>query len=250
MWIGNLANNDIRRCLEIAKNVITSPHLEVQERISAYVDGTNIHVPPHKIKRALFRGQYDIYPGELNPAVRNIYAIEDELVASPLLGLRLLQLLKDAMESDMEDSFVTLEQIVEYFRAMLVEPAVITAWLSRMLESGLVLSYDPRVTEIRNTGKIELAPSGLQHWLWGIHDSDYVQAMLEVTPIADQGVFAQLSSLASQPNSVTWRNKLDCFVSYLISEDAKHCRVPEHEAYVTQKRLVAGLTQMVAHQHR
>jgi len=147
-WIGNLANNDIRRCLELAKNVITSPYLAVPELIAAYVTATNIHMPQTKVRNALMRAQYDIWPGEANPFVRNIYAMDDEIDASPLFGLRMLLLLKDARQADNGDPFVAVDQVVEYCRAMQVDTRVTLAWLGRMLEAGLCLSYDPTVTTI------------------------------------------------------------------------------------------------------
>ena len=101
LWIGSLANNDIRRCLEIAQSVVASPQIAVHELIMAYVDRSYLEVPLHKIKRAIIKQQYNVYPGEINKYVRNIYALDDELNVS-LLGLRILQLLDDARRSDRE----------------------------------------------------------------------------------------------------------------------------------------------------
>lgn len=250
-WIGNLANNDIRRCLEIAKNIVSSPHLEVTELLKAYYASSDIYVPRYKVKRALFRGQYNIHPvGVSNSFVRNIYALEDEVETTPLLGLRILRLLEDAQESNTGDPFVTVDQIVEYCRAMMVETNATTAWLERMLEAGLCLSYDPTLTTVDTAGKLELAPAGSQHLYWGTRDSDYAQAMLEVTPLADRDTFNQLINLASQPNSQVWRDKIRCFVNYLAAEDTKFCRVPDHEAYVAQKRLVGDLQRMATEQEQ
>lgn len=269
-WIGNLANNDIRQSLEIARAVVTSPHLSVDELITAYLTGkrpagaphrttqsqnkrrrhphvaTELDIPLYKVKRALIRGRYHIYPGEPNRYVRNIFAMEDEIETSPLLGLRLLQLLEDAGQSDSNDPFVTVEQIVEYSRAMLVDSHVTLAWLSRMLNAGLCRSYDPTVTDINNVVKVELSPAGFQHIRWGLRDVDYMQAMLEVTPLVDQVMYERLQRLSQEPAKVVWQDKLRCFVEYLIAEDAKYCRVPpEHQAYSAQRRLGMELQGMV-----
>ncbi len=244
-WIGNLANNDIRQCLELAKNVVTSPHLRVQDLVETYIASSNVHLPPHRIKRALIREQYDIYPGEVNRFVRNIYAIDDEIDSSPLFGIRILQLLSDAYESDTQDPFMTLEQIIAYCQAMLVDSSVTLAWLGRMLESGLCLSYDPTVTSVNSAGKIELSVAGLQHLRWGLADTNYAQAMLEVTPIRDRAVFDRLASLANHPTSDVWRDQLTCFIDYVVSEDAKYCSVPIHDAYTNQRQLAAELRRMI-----
>lgn len=244
-WIGNFANRDIRRCLEIAKSLVTSPHLEVHELLKTYIADSSIYVPTYKIKRALVRGNYDIYSAGIHTFIRNIFAIDEDIETSPLSGLRLLRLLRDAQKSDSADPFITLEQIIEYLRAMLIEPNATLAWLSRMLETGLCLSYDPTVTVVREAGKIELSPAGFQHLRWGTRDIDYVQAMLEVTPLADLASFEKLSGLAKRPHREVWREELEEFINYLITEDSKYCKVPEHDAYNSQKRLVLELRRLV-----
>lgn len=245
-WIGNLANRDIRRSLELAKNLVTSPHLEVHELVKTYVADSSISLPPHKIKRALIKGQYDIYPVGLHSFIRNIYSIDDEIEASPMLGLRILRMLRDAQKSTTSDSFVTIEQVIDYCRAMMIDPRITTAWLGRLLEFGLCLNYDPTVTMIGEAGKIELSPSGFQHLRWGTRETSYIQAMKDITPLFDQPTFEQLSNLARRPIREVWKEELKCFIHYLISEDNKYCKVPDHEAFISQKRLPGELTSLLA----
>jgi energy-coupling factor transporter ATP-binding protein EcfA2 len=249
VWIGNLANNDIRRCLDITKDIIASPHLKVHELLKAAIADSDVVVPRYKIKRALFKGQYDIYPVGVNSYVRNIYAL-DEVETTPLLGLRILRLLRDAQKSDASNPFVTFDHIIEYCRAMMIDASATRAWLSRLLEAGLCLSYDPTVTTVDAAGKLELSLAGYQHLRWGVHDCDYAQTMLEVTPLVEREVFDQLTSLGKRPHSTVWRDKLSCFVDYLIAEDEKYCQVQDHPAYPTQKRLTTQLRRMVPQSQR
>ncbi len=169
-WIGNLANNDIRQCLEIARHIVTSPHLEVHELINAYILNSNITIPTYKIKRAIIRDKYDIHPGDINRFVRNIYVSKTETDTSPLFGIRILTLLKDVYNSNDEDKFLEIEHVIEYFRAMLIEPGVTLDWINYMLETGLCFNYDPTITTIERASKIEISPSGFQHLQWGIYD--------------------------------------------------------------------------------
>src|SRR5262249_37276347 len=97
-WICNLAKRDIPRCPEIAKSLVTSPHLEVHELMKTYIAGSSIYLPPYKIKRALIKGRYDIYPAGEQPFIHNVFAIEEDVDSSPLLGLRILRLLRDAQK--------------------------------------------------------------------------------------------------------------------------------------------------------
>lgn len=238
-WVGHLANNDVRRCLEISKTLITSPHLNVGELVTTYVAGSSLFVPRHKLKRALLRGMYDIYSqdGTVVPFVFNIFALSDDLDGSPLMGIRLLSLLRDVQADAKNDPFVTVDQITDYFRSMVVDASVTTSWLSAMLECGLCLSYDPTITDISQVQKVELSPSGEQHLVWGIFDRDYVQTMLEVTPISDPATYERLNALNNRPRRDVWQELNDQFVSYLIDEDSNYCKVPVHESYDTQRKV-------------
>lgn len=244
-WIGNLANRDIRRCLEIAKFLVSSPHLKVHELVKTHIAESSIVLPGYKIKRALLKGQYDIYPTGIHPFVLNVYTLEEDVETSPLLGLRILRMLRDAQKSGADDPFITLDQIVEYFRAMLVEPTVTLAWLSRLLDHGLCLSYDPTVTDITAAAKIELSPSGFQQLRWGTRDGDYARIMMTVTPLLDSVTFERLNELQKRPTGEVWRAELETFVDYLIGEDSKYCKIPKHDAYATQERLPRELGGMI-----
>ena len=244
-WIGNLANNDVRRCLEVAKSLITSPHIEVAELITTYSAGSSIRVSPHKIKRALFRGQYDIYPAGVNSFVHNIFSLSDEFDTSPLMGIRLLLLLKDAQSDRAQDNFVTIEQITEYCRAMAIEPNAVMAWLGKMLEMGLCLSYDPTILRIADVRRLELSPSGEQHLDWGIQDTTYIRTMMEVTPISDSTTLQTLQALGERFVREVWHQELSTFIEYLLGEDANYCKIPDHASYYSQQQLVLNLQSTV-----
>jgi hypothetical protein len=78
------------------------------------------------------------------------------------------------------------------------------------------------------------------------HDKSYIQAMLEVTLIADRAVFEHLANLSSQPKAQVWQEELNYFVDYLITEDAKYCRIPpEHDGFARQRQLAANLRSVV-----
>lgn len=243
-WIGNLANQDIRRCLEIAQSIIASPHLEISELVETYVTGTDMRIPPYKVQRALIQGDYNIYPNEINKYVRNTYALVDGVEASPLMTVRILQLLRDVRrsesESEYEDRFISVDQIVQYFQAMQVESAITIKFLGKMLDFGLCQSYDPTVTTIEDASKLEITLAGVQHLNWSRFDQDYNLAMLEVTPILDERAYDDLAGLCSQERRLTFRQRLRDFASYLAGEDQLYCRVPDHQAYRSQQKIVMG----------
>jgi hypothetical protein len=88
---------------------------------------------------------------------------------------------------------------------------------------------------------VELSPSGPQHLKWGTKNTDYLQAMMEVTPLVDSATFERLESLSRKPHYTVWKELLRCFINYLISEDARYCKIPEHDAFISQKTLPGEL---------
>jgi hypothetical protein len=239
-WTSNLANNDIRRSLDVAKSLMTSPHLEIESLISSYVAQSTVHVPAFKILKALIKGNYDIYPYGMHPYVRNIFALIDGLPGSPLTGLRILRMLHDARSANEEEPYMPIEQVLSYFSAMGIDPAISTSWLKPMLEFGLCHSYDPTLTSIGDVKKIVITPSGVQHLLWAIGDTDYIQAMLEITPIHDEDAYGDLVDLRNSEKAL-WFNEIAFFVEYLITEDKKFCSIPSHPNSVSQTTLANNM---------
>jgi hypothetical protein len=68
-WIGRLANQDIRRCLQLTREIISSPHLKVDDLLEAYVAKSAMPVGQDDVKLAIIRGKYDIYPASNNSFV-------------------------------------------------------------------------------------------------------------------------------------------------------------------------------------
>ncbi len=239
--VGYLANHDIRRCLEITRQVVVSPHLGATELLKAQVTGTASTIPEWKITKALLRGRYDIYPEGEHEFVFNVFYMVDDSEASPLMAVRTLQLLRDARGPKAEDPYVSVEQLVAYFSAMQVDPRVTLAWLSKLLESGMVQNYDPTVREVRAAGRVQLTPAGFQHLRWSLKNPDYINAMREVTPLRSLDVYNELADLRAQGRQDTWRRELQGFIGYLIAEDAQWVRVPEHPSYVSQRKVTPQL---------
>jgi len=245
-WVGALANGDIRQCLALAKEIVASPHLEVIDLLKAYVGGSTISLPPYKIKKSIIRGRYDIYPYRDNRFVHNLFWLEEDQVTTPLLAVRVLLLLREARRSRGEDGFVTVEQVVNFCGAMRIEAPLVLHATAELLERGLCWSYDPTVTEVTAARRVELSPSGFQHLWWATRDADYLQAMLEVTPIVDEEAYRELEQLYGQPFWTTWKKRISRFAEYLVAEDALHCEAPDHPAYRAQRAVGMNLQRITA----
>ena len=242
-WVGSLANMDIRRSLQLTRDIMASPYIKVEELLKAFIARTAAVIPEYDIQRAIIRRHYNFYPVGNHPFVQNIFCLRTEIGTSPLLGLRILTVLRDALHKETEgrEAFMGVSQLYDYFQSMMVERRVVSLWLDAMLRTGLCLSYDPTQTSIERVQKIEIAPSGRLHHLWGCTNDSYIGSMMEVTPIEHQPTYDRLRGVPWENKMLEWMEKTDIFIQYLIEEDSGYARVPDHEAFEGQRRLVKNI---------
>lgn len=78
-------------------------------------------MPRWCVERALIRLHYDIYSVAQHDFVQNLFALNEDLLTTPLLGLRLLQLLNDVPEREHEGGVIDVSEILAYFSGMNIE---------------------------------------------------------------------------------------------------------------------------------
>lgn len=238
-WLGNLSNFDIRRCLRISRDITTSSYIRIDELFKTYIAGNTYFIQEYFIKRAIIKKNYDIYPIGQHEFVQNVYCLSSDIPTSPLLGIRILRLLWDAKRSDNDgySSFVSVDQIVDYFHAMTIDRRAVTICLDSMIKSGLCFSYDPTKKSIEDTNKLEISPAGKQHFFWGTNDTTYLGTMLDSTPIIDKETFDSIIGFRDQNRSKMWSGKVKLFIEYLLNEDSTFVQIPEHQAYSGQNTI-------------
>lgn len=243
--IGDLANHDVRRALNLARNFAISPHLKIEDLIKSYIANTSVEVPVYRAVRALVRGHYDIYPSGQNDYVQNIFALNSDLITTPLLGVRILQLLADVPRNERNEALILTGQIVDYLSDAGIEARATKLWLDEMLKTGLCLSYDPTVQSIDAASQIEISPSGRQHLRWASGNYEYLGQMAEVTPLMSEAAYELMRD--EDRRRTGWRPKLAAFLEYLLREDSAYCTLPVHSVYEGQARLRKELEGAAAH---
>jgi hypothetical protein len=234
-WLGALANHDVRRVLEISRDVINSPHLEFDDAIKAYIIGTSLFMPEYRIRKAIVRGRYDIFVGESHKYVHNIYDLNGEISTTPLLGIRILQAIKDSQirEGETKTTYVAKSSIFSYLSAMGIESRPVANWIDAMLKRGLIFNYDPTCVDEVDATQLEIAPTGELHLFWGTGNFDYILAMAEVTPILDPESFDEIQK-PYEYGPTAYGHVISRFISYLLDEDSIFCRIPDHVSYEGQ----------------
>ncbi|MFZ2280757.1 MAG: hypothetical protein WAW39_23360, partial [Prosthecobacter sp.] len=210
----------------------------IDRLFTAHVANDADVIQPWKVKQAIIKRKYDIYPSGEHPFVQNIFDMGLERPTSPLISLRVLQFLRDVPPEKTGDSstFVPLSTVIEYFLSMGFDASDVILSVEQLLAKGLVLNYDPTVFEVEKVTKIEIAPAGNIHLLWGTTDEDYIKTMAQVTPIRDESTYNKLNAF-SRNLSVNWANCLIEFIEYVVSEDASWCQIPDHKNYIGQTKL-------------
>lgn len=243
-WIGGLVNHDIRRLLELTRDTISSPHLELDDLLKAHVARSARAIPPYKIKNAIVKKRYNIYPVGEHSFVQNVYYPNEEHPTSPLINLRILQYLRDATnkKSDQYD-FIHVENIYSYFSLIGVNQLLVRASVSNLLKNGLILNFDPTVKELDNACRLEIAPSGKIHLFWGVSDKDYINIMKDITPIRDKDVHRDIVNAYSDYRN-SWKKAIERFVDYIILEDETYCQIPEHADFERQRNIKKSLLRL------
>jgi len=236
--LGSLANYDVRRLLELTKDVMASPQLPLDDLFKAHITKSAVSIPEYKIRNAIIKRKYELYPMGNHPYVQNLYALCLDVPASPLVGVRVLQYLFDAQaEDNRERSFVPVDVIYEYLTSIGIQNKVTTHYLEALLLSGLIFEYDPTVTAVEAATRVEISPSGITHLNWSTTDEDYIKAMRDVTPVRDKRVYDELKQCLQDGYSQTWKKSISAFMDYLVAEDEWWCQVPTHRIYDGQRRV-------------
>ena len=245
--IGKFANLDIRASLDIARHIMVSPYLSIDELFKTYMSGGLLDMDEKNIKKAIIRGKYDIYPSGQHKYLQNIFCINNEIETSPLICLRILQLLIDAghIDPDGKSTYITIDNLISYMRVMGFEQRCVTLCLQAMLLTGLCFSYDPTKTKISEIKSIEISPSGLQHYHWGKQDFTYIYSMTFVTPIYNRNIFDEMTSL-NKSESKRYAPKISkLFITYIIDEDSKYCIPQTHPSYKGQNEIILAMNRFI-----
>lgn len=240
--LGSLANYNIRKTLGLARRVITSSALEIEDLLKSYVAGNQEPLSADRFMRTLILGDYNFYKRGDADFVFPIFDVSSDFAQSPLLHVRILALLRaahDARSSD-DSRYLPASSISQYFDGMgYTETAVDTA-LSSLIQASLVEPHDPSMGNLALAQKAAITYSGLTHLELALFNPTFFEQMALTALITNGDIAKQLRGHFTSSNEMyetRMRKVRETFAKFLLAEDEKFGRVPEAQQYLVQKQL-------------
>ena len=248
--IGWLSNHDIRRGLEIAKSVITSPYLSIDELVGMYMTRSvarPLSIRHRKFSQALLLGNYNQFRPDDHDYILNVFQISPDHPSSPLLTLSILRALIDRQSDDEQaGGYLTLEQIISYFDAMQVEDAAVRHALNAMLDRRLIEPYDSSENTIADGQRFAITHNGRIHVELALDDPYYMAQMAFATPIRTQAVVDRIRGIKAQGMAAAeWDEVRRAFIIYCHAQDRIFVHIPSDPIFDGQRSLRRDLNHWV-----
>jgi cold shock CspA family protein len=243
--LGSLANYNIRKTLALARRVITSSSLNIEDLLRTYVAGKQEHLPVDKFMRALMLGDYNFYKRGDAHLVYPIFDVDAEIVQSPLIHVRLLALLKavhDTRSSD-DSRYLAVSSVSQYFDGMGYTETATERSLSALMEAALVEPYDPSIGSLSLAQRVAITHSGLTHLEMTLFNPTFFEQMALTSLLANGEVAAQIRGLYASSDALNSRLRRvrERFASYISEEDERFGRVPDADQYTVQRAVSADI---------
>ena len=248
--VGWLANFEIRRGLQIAQRIITSPIIDISELVKAYTVGEKFQPQLLNIKKALLLGDYNHFHQQESDFILNLFEIDSNAVTSPLLRLSILRLLMDVYSdnSDPEKTYLSINDILNYFEPATVSRTIVKEYLKLLLNRRLIEPYDPTETCIYESLRVKITHCGRIHYEFVTDDKDgaYMSEMSLMTPVSSQEYILKSKELLIENEKLSdqdlqrIRNSqkiVKWFVEYCLEKDHLYISLPNFPSYQSQKTL-------------
>jgi energy-coupling factor transporter ATP-binding protein EcfA2 len=246
--IGWLANFDIRRSLQIAQRLITSPIMDVSELIKAYAIGQKFRPQQVNIKKALLFGDYNHFYQQDSNFILNVFEVDSNAITSPLIKLSILRLLIDiySNNSDPEKIYFSVEDILNYFEPATVSRAIVKDHLNILLNYRLIEPYDPTDIAVYEDQRVKITSCGRIHYEFVIDDTKgmYMSEMAIMTPVSSQDYISKARNIlrgGEKLQSEDWRTIIEYFIEYCLRQDEIFVSLPNTSSYKSQRVLRENL---------
>ena len=238
--IGWLSNHDIRRGLQIAQRIITSPILSIEDLVKLYITGDRTSIDDRKVRQALILGNYNGFVQADSNYVLNLFQVSSTSITTPFAKLSILRLLMDqeSQADSPEESYMTIDDIVNYCEPLGIARFASIKHCQEFLNYRLIEPYDPTDLEIYMEQRVKVTHAGHIHSEFALEDETYIVQMALATSIKDANVATRGREIFYSPRKKTredWLNIMQLFTEYCQKEDDVFVNISNTASYAGQR---------------
>ncbi|MCY3986196.1 MAG: cold shock domain-containing protein, partial [Candidatus Dadabacteria bacterium] len=214
--------------------------------LKSFIMGEMPAISPGKFVNAMMKGDYEAYRKDDMPELLPVFQVDTQTRQSPLLNLRILDLLQVTKNTgrSIDDRHMELQSIISYFESMGCPEIAVEKALIGLLEAKLIEAFDASVQELSPNQKMSITHSGQAHLRLATHDHIFFEQMAITTAIVDEESAIKLREIYLSKSQLPQRMEKvrRTFVTYLLEEDAHHLSVPSDlPKYESQRDLIDRL---------
>lgn len=244
-WIGALSNYNIRSTLVLARRIITSPELKIEDVLATYLAKSDGMPSSNKLMKALVKGDYNYYHANDRHLIFPIFGVDEKIRQSPLLNLRILAVLQSTLQSGdtAEAKCMSIASILSYFDAMGHAEAAVEAALLKIFMERLVEPYDASDQSLSSAVRLSITQRGVMHLNLAVFNSVFFEQLALTMRITDPEVAREMRKtvFSSAPYSQQMGSLRAQFAHFLIKEDARFGVVPDAPQFNCQKLITTDL---------
>jgi cold shock CspA family protein len=243
--VGELSNYNMRKALGLAKRIITSSVLKIEDLIRTYLTGTMVAPTHDRFMNALIKGDYEFFRSGDEPLLTSVFQVDGKIRQSPLIHVRILAFLNGLHQAASRDGdrYVTVGSIKSYFDVMSMSEVSLQKSLEVLLLSGLIEPYDLSKKDYSEDQRVAISESGVLHLHLAMFNPVYFEQMALTTRILDADVARAIHGTYKSHKSLNERLDLvrKLFCQYLVQEDGRFCVLPGADTYRIQGDVVAHM---------
>lgn len=243
--VGELSNYNMRKTLKLAKRIITSSVLGIDDIVKSYIVGEIVTPSVEKFMNALLKGDYSHFRRDDDHELFPMFEVDSAIRQSPLIHLRVLVLLREAhvAASEEVDRHIEVKSIYSYFDLMSFSEVAVEKSLTKLLEGQLIEPFDLSMKGFSQDQRLAITHSGLAHLELALANPTYFEQMALTTRITNADVAAQIHGVFHEnlPLQERLETVRKLFAAYLADEDLRFGAVPDRAEFALQGRLVEDI---------
>ncbi|AZD01584.1 AAA family ATPase [Pseudomonas chlororaphis] len=192
--IGKLCNYDVRRSLELAGSILSSPWIGLDQLLRLYVARGELTPRRTDFLNALILQKGSLFDEDKHSFITNIFARPAGSVSSPLMALYILRFLMstDDRAATTRDRFIRMSELWAIFSALNIARESFRYFVDRLFGRGLLEIYDPSEKALNDDSLIRVSAAGIAHYRLVFSDNVYLSQMALVTLLESESVAIEI----------------------------------------------------------